>query len=143
MISEKCRLLKAYRCSRIRADRWAFGLAADAYRADGVRCEPSPKVKSDLYLDFLAILNSGQIRLLDHEQQLSELLNLERRQHWGGRSSIDHPVGNFHDDAINATAGAAVTAVSRGSSGIIKVSAAALEWASRPGPPGTMAPRIW
>lgn len=53
VIVEKCRLLRAYRCSRVTADRWAFGLAADAYRTNGIRFEPSLKVKSDLYLDFL------------------------------------------------------------------------------------------
>jgi len=69
--------------------------------------------------------------LLDDERQISELLSLERRQHWGGRSSIDHPVGaSYHDDAINATAGAAVMASLGHGGGIIRVSPRAMAWAS-------------
>jgi len=59
VIAEKAQLLKAYRIARVTADRWAFGLAADVYRANGIKCEQAPKNKSDLYQDFQALLNSS------------------------------------------------------------------------------------
>lgn len=111
VIGQKAALLKTYGITRVTGDRWAGGIPPDLYRANGIRFEPSGRVKSDIYIDFLALLNSARIRLLDNEQQIAELLNLERRVRWGGRESIDHPQSNnFHDDAINATAGAAVLA---------------------------------
>jgi hypothetical protein len=81
------------------------------YRPHGIAFEQAAPTKSDIYLDFLHILNSRRMRFLDEPTQIAELLGRERRTRWGGRESIDHPQGNnFHDDAINAVAGAAVLA---------------------------------
>jgi hypothetical protein len=47
--------------------------------------------------------------MLDEPTQFSELLGLERRVHFGGRETVDHPqISGAHDDAINALAGCAV-----------------------------------
>jgi hypothetical protein len=109
--AQKAAILKTYRINKLTGDHWAGGLPPDLYRQHGIRFEPSARAKSDLYIDFLNVLNSKRIRLLDHEQTITELLNLERRVRWGGRESIDHPAGPaYHDDCVNSVAGAAVLA---------------------------------
>jgi hypothetical protein len=67
------------------------------------------KPKSELYLDFLPILNSGGARLLDHTRLFNQIVGLERRTHRSGKDSIDHPRGG-KDDIANACAGATVLA---------------------------------
>ena len=67
-----------------------------------------PKPKSDLYLELLPQINSGQLDLLDHDRRVAQLVSLERRTARGGRESIDHPEGyGHHDDVANACAGVA------------------------------------
>jgi hypothetical protein len=91
-------------------DHWAGGLPPSLYSAQGIQTSPAVS-KSQIYLDFLGIVNSRRVVLLDEPTQLAESCNLERRVAWGGRESIDHPQGgNSHDDAINSLAGAAVLA---------------------------------
>jgi hypothetical protein len=63
--------------------------------------------KSDIYRDFLAVLNSGGVELLDHPRLKRQLIGLERRTARGGRDSIDHAPG-ANDDVANAVAGAVV-----------------------------------
>jgi hypothetical protein len=105
VIADKVRLFKSYKISKVFGDRWAKGLVPEAYGRYGMRYEEA-RAKGDLYIDLLHLLNSQRIRLLDHKQSFNELLALERRTHFGGRETIDHPQGG-HDDAANALAGAA------------------------------------
>jgi hypothetical protein len=110
VIEEKARILKAYRLSEVTMDHWAGGLPPSLYAAQGIITKPAVP-KSQIYVDFLGILNSRRLLILDEPTQIAELCNLERRVAWGGRESIDHPQGgNSHDDCINALAGAAVLA---------------------------------
>jgi hypothetical protein len=64
------------------------------------------KVKSDLYVDALPLLNSGRLDLLDIPRANNQLISLERRTSRGGRDRIDHPV-NGHDDLANVICGCA------------------------------------
>ena len=70
----------------------------------GVRYEVSGKAKSDLYRDFLPLVNSRRIDLLDHPRLVAQLCALERRTARGGRDTVDHPPGG-HDDVSNVVAG--------------------------------------
>ena len=63
--------------------------------------------KSDLYRDFLPLINSQQVDLLDIPRGIAQLCSLERRTARGGRDSIDHAPG-AHDDIANAIAGLVV-----------------------------------
>jgi hypothetical protein len=86
-------------------------LVPDLYGSHGVYFEQTTTRKSDFYLDFLHVLHSRRILMLDEPTQIAELLALERRTAWGGKESVDHPqIAQAHDDAINALAGAAVLA---------------------------------
>jgi len=73
----------------------------------------SERNKSELYLEFLPIVNSGKVELLDSKRLVEQLCSLERSTARGtGRDTVDHPSGpNWHDDVANAVAGALVLAV--------------------------------
>ena len=79
---------------------------AELFSRQGITYQPTPKPKSDLYLDFMARITSGQVELLDNDTLVAQLSRLERRAARGGRDSIDHPIGE-HDDLANAVAGVA------------------------------------
>jgi hypothetical protein len=130
VMCEKATLVRSYKLGKLTGDRWAGGLPPDAYRQLGLLYDQAEKPKSDYYLDFLSILNSRRIRLLDEPMQLAELCNLERRVRWGGRETIDHSLG-AHDDAANALAGCAVLAAT--SKVPIRISPAALARSALPG----------
>jgi hypothetical protein len=114
IVQDFAALLKSYRIYTVTADRFAGQWVAERFRAFGIECTQSAKAKSDLYRDFLPIINSGQVELLDHARATAQICALEGRTARGGRDSIDHPPGG-HDDLANVIAGAVVgTAVQQG-----------------------------
>jgi hypothetical protein len=130
VVREFCDVLKAYRVRKVTGDRYAGEWPREQFRKHGVDYSISDKSKSEIYVEFLPILNSGKIELLDHSRLIQQLCSLERRTGRGtGRDSIDHPPRG-HDDIINAVAGAAVFAVS-GPRPVI-ISPEAMAWASVP-----------
>ncbi len=112
VVREFAALLRAYNVSRVSGDRYAGEWPRERFRERGVEYEPSARAKSDVYLAFLPLLNSGAVDLLDEPRLAAQLCGLERRTARGGRDSIDHPPG-AHDDLINAAAGALVEAAGR------------------------------
>lgn len=89
-----------------------FAQTLNAYRVSqvsGVRYEPAEQAKSDLYREFLPLVTSGQVELLDHRRLLSQLCGLERKTARGDHDTIDHAPG-AHDDLANAVAGARLAA---------------------------------
>jgi hypothetical protein len=125
VIEEKARLLKSYGLREVTMDHWAGGLPPSLFAAQGIEAKPAAP-KSNLYIDFLGILNSRRMLMLDEPVQIGELCSLERRTAWGGRDSIDHSqISGAHDDAINALAGAAVLAATEAPG--LHVSAEAVE----------------
>ena len=102
------RLLKAYRINSVRGDHFAGQWVAEAFRLHGVTFRPSEENKSALYGEFLPLLNTGTVVLLDDHRMVGQLASLERRTRFGGRGeSIDHPP-KAHDDLANVVAGMAV-----------------------------------
>jgi hypothetical protein len=97
-------LLRSYRISRVKGDRYAGEWPREQFRKLGVTYDVSEKSKSDLYRDLLPALNSGKVQLLDDDRLFGQLVGLERRTARGGRDSIDHAPG-AHDDVANAVAG--------------------------------------
>ena len=79
VVKEYSDLLKLYRVSRIKSDRFANAWAADEWTRHGITCEPSALSKSEIYLAALPVLMSGQARLLDSEKRKA-LMNIAPRQ---------------------------------------------------------------
>lgn len=99
--------LRAYGITSATADRFAAEFAVEAMGRHDIALFTSERSKSEIYVEFLPLLNSRQVELLDLPSLRSQLLGLERRTTRGGRDSIDHgPRG--HDDVINAAPGACV-----------------------------------
>ena len=107
VVADFTALLKTYRITKIKGDRYAGEWPRERFRVHGVSYEPASKPKSDLYRDALALLNSRKVVLLDHARLQAQLVGLERRTSRGGRDSIDHAPGG-HDDVANAACGALV-----------------------------------
>jgi hypothetical protein len=74
-----------------------------------VNYEAAGRSKSELYIDFLALVNSGAVDMLDNEHLVRQLLSLERRTSRNGKDAVDHPP-HAHDDLCNAAAGVIVIA---------------------------------
>jgi hypothetical protein len=102
--------LCAYGLTAIVGDRYAPGFVAEHFRAHRIHYDPSPLDRSQLYLELLPLVNSGQALLLDTPELLRELRGLERRRGTNGRDRVDHAPGG-HDDLANSAAGALVSAM--------------------------------
>jgi len=63
--------------------------------------------KSDIFLDFGALVRMQRVELLDNERLAVQLQSLERKAKSAGRDLVDHPPG-LHDDLANSVAGACV-----------------------------------
>ena len=105
-------MLKQYRATRIRGDRYSGEWCRESFRRHGISYDPAPSPKSDLYRDLLPLINSAKVRLLNNKRLVAQLLGLERRTSRAGKDSIDHAPGG-HDDVCNSVAGALVTAIEK------------------------------
>ena len=101
VVDEFVSVLRRYGVAAVEGDRYGGEWCRQPFRSRGVAYELAPKPKSDLYRDFLPLVTSGKVELLDHPRLLAQLATLERRTGRGGRDSIDHPPGG-HDDLANA-----------------------------------------
>jgi hypothetical protein len=100
-------LLKAYGVHEITGDRYGGDWPASRFNEYGVSYLASEKTKSDIYREFLPLLNSRRVELLDHSRLVAQLVGLERRTARSGRDQIAEPPGG-HDDVCNAAAGVLV-----------------------------------
>jgi len=106
VVEEFAGLLKTYGLSRVTGDRYAGEWPREAFRRHGITYDIAGQPKSQLFQDFLPLLNSRRAVLLDNDALVSQIASLERRVARGGRESIDHPP-HGHDDLANAVAGVA------------------------------------
>jgi hypothetical protein len=104
VVSEFSATLKSYRLSRVTGDRYAGLWPTERFAAHGIKYEPAELNRSEIYLAFLPLLNSGRVDLLDNQRMVNQFVGLERRTARSGKDSIDHPPGG-HDDIANAVAG--------------------------------------
>lgn len=108
-IIECVRMFKAYGVRRVISDRYASQFPVEIFAKHGITCEPTELSKSEIYSEFLPLINSKKVDLLDHPKLIKQLCGLERRTARGGKDSIDHAPG-MHDDVANAVCGAVVLA---------------------------------
>ena len=104
-IADFAQVVRSYSTHEVVGDRYSGNFAVDRFADYGIRYEASSRTKSQLYLDLLPRVNSGQIVLLDNDTLFHQLLSLERKV-GKGRDAVDHPPGQ-HDDLANAVAGVA------------------------------------
>jgi hypothetical protein len=98
--------LRKYKISCVTGDNYGAEFNKQAFEREGVGYIRSELNKSQLYLELLPVICSGEIELLDNDRLISQLSNLERKTRSGGKDSIDHPQGQ-HDDLANVVAGLA------------------------------------
>jgi hypothetical protein len=108
-VAEFAQLLKSYGLSEVRGDRYGSGWVRERFEACGIAYGDSDWTRSELYLEFLTLLNSGKLELLDHPKLTSQICGLERRSGQAGQDRIDHAPG-AHDDVANVAAGCLVSA---------------------------------
>ena len=108
-VSDFVTLMKQYRLTEVYGDRWGGEFCREQFEKRGIAYKVSEKPKSDLYKEFLPLINSRRVELLDLPRLTSQLIGLERRTARGGRDFIDHGQ-NGHDDVANSVAGAVVIA---------------------------------
>jgi len=109
VVADFCTTLAAYGVAKVTGDRYAGEWPREQFKKRNVDYVPSERVKSDIYLDALPLLNSRRCQLLDILRLISQLHGLERKTARGGKDSIDHGPG-AHDDLANSVAGAIVLA---------------------------------
>jgi len=97
------------------------------FREHGVEYERSDKVRSELYLEFLPLVNSGRVEWIDNPRIVAQLCGLERRVARSGRDTIDHGRSG-HDDIANVVAGAACLAAADEGRTVISPEALAMAW---------------
>jgi hypothetical protein len=113
VVKEFSKLLKAYGVHCVTGDRYSGEWCREVFARYGVTYMVAEQTKSQVYGEWLPLVTSQRVALLDHPKLVQEALGLERRTARGGRDSIDHgPHG--HDDLSNAAAGALVLAAQRG-----------------------------
>jgi hypothetical protein len=104
VVQEFAETLKRYGLTSVTGDKYGGIWPSERFQAHGITYTTSDRAKSDIYREFLPLLNSGQIELLDSERLVNQLCNLERRVGRGGKDSIDHARG-AKDDLANVCAG--------------------------------------
>jgi hypothetical protein len=104
VIEQCCDLLKSYGVKKCTSDRYAAEFVVEGFREHQITLEHSLKPKSQIYSEFLPLLNSKTCDLLDNPRLRTQLVGLERRVARSGKDSIDHGPGG-HDDIANAVAG--------------------------------------
>jgi hypothetical protein len=107
VVTEFAELLRLYRVFRVKGDHYGGEWPRERFRIAGIDYQVADKRKSDIYLEFLPLLNAGRVQLIDDRRLYDQLLTLERRTARGGHESIDHPP-HAHDDLANVVAGVIV-----------------------------------
>lgn len=107
VIEECSSILRRYKLTETSGDRHAENFIVDAFQKCGITFRRSDLTTIQTYLEFLPMVNSQQVVLLDSPMLLKELRGLQRSRGTGGRDRVDHRP-NQHDDCAAAVAGALV-----------------------------------
>jgi len=108
-------VLAEYNVTMVTGDSFSGDTWKDLLRKNGLTYNVSDKTKSDIFHDFLPLLNGQLVELLDpkagivQDRAIRQLLALERTVSKQGKDTIGHPRGGV-DDVINAVAGACLLA---------------------------------
>jgi hypothetical protein len=97
-------VLRGYGVLNVTGDRFAAEWPVAEFREHGIGYQQCEQSKSDLYLAFIPVTNSGGVELTDDKMLLTQLGRLERKRGRTGKDTVDHPP-RLHDDLANAVAG--------------------------------------
>jgi hypothetical protein len=109
IVGEFSALCKSYGVSEVWGDRYAGEWPQERFRTHGINYRVDGKTKSEFFLEFLPVLNSRRVELLDHKRLVAQLCQLERVA-GPAKNTIKKPKGG-HDDVANCVAIAAVMAL--------------------------------
>ena len=101
---EMAEVLKGYGVLSVTGDNYGGEWPVASFRSHGIAYERCEKSKSELYLAFVPVTNSGGVELPDDKRLFNELRRLERRRGRTGKDTVDHPP-RLHDDLANSVAG--------------------------------------
>lgn len=104
-VDEFAKTLKAYGLSKVTGDRYAGTWPQQAFEARSIRYDFSERNRSEIYIDVLPLMTSGQLTLLDSDRLVNQICGLERKT-GRTRDVVDHGPGQ-HDDLCNAALGVA------------------------------------
>jgi hypothetical protein len=103
-VAEISQVVKSYKTFEVTSDRFSRDWVKTEFEKHGIKVRFSKKNVSEIYLDFLPLVTSRAVELLDNRRLLGQLGNLERRARAGGNDLVTH-FGGQHDDLANAAAG--------------------------------------
>jgi hypothetical protein len=106
VVAEFAALYKSYGVHEVWGDRYAGEWPRERLRMHNIEYRIDGKSKSEFFLEFLPVLNSRRVELLDHARLVTQLCQLERTV-GSARDAIKKPPSG-HDDIANAVAIAAV-----------------------------------
>src|ERR1700731_958511 len=72
-------VLKRYGVTRVIGDRYASEWPKSRFVSAGISFEQNAMPKSDIYSNFLPLVNSKKVALLDYPRLVAQLCGLERR----------------------------------------------------------------
>jgi hypothetical protein len=101
-------LCRDYGIKRLISDKYAAEWPVARFNEHGIALDQCAMPRSDLYLNFLSLANSGRVELLDHGRLLSHFAGLQRRAGRSAKDCVDH-ARDAHDDLANAVAGVLVS----------------------------------
>jgi hypothetical protein len=105
---EFAEILRAYRVAKVVGDKYAAGWVVERFRDHGIAYHHSELTRSEIYVAFVALLNSGRVKFPSDRRLRAQFEALERRAS-RTKDVVDHLPGT-HDDVANAAAGALVLA---------------------------------
>jgi hypothetical protein len=110
VIAELALLMKQYKITKIRGDKFAGGFHSSEWATHGITFEPCEGTTSENYLACLPLMLANRVRLVDHKTLRTQLAALERKP-GDGRETVTHPQHDAaHDDVSCAVCGAIVAA---------------------------------
>ena len=112
VVSDFVKVLRSYKIREVVGDAYAGEWVRERFRAGGIEYRTSPLSRSEIYLEFLPLLNAGRAKLLDNPRLVAQIAGLERHTARSGAETVDHAPGG-HDDIANSAAGAMVNAARR------------------------------
>ena len=97
---------KAYRVSAVIGDAWSGGWVPAWFHKRHIGYTRSKYSKQELYAQFLHIINTQRVELLDQPRLAEQLVRLQTKK-THGRITIDHPASG-NDDIANVVAGVTI-----------------------------------